>query len=55
MAAQLYAVRLAEYDIHVFEIVRDSHEDMTEPVRAKYDELIRQGVLLQKRGEYRKT
>ncbi len=50
MAAQLYAVRLAEYDIPVFEIRPGIvMTDMTEPVRAKYDELIRQGVLLQKR------
>lgn len=50
MAAQLYAVRLAEHDIPVFEIRPGIvMTDMTEPVREKYDELIRQGILLQKR------
>lgn len=50
MTAQLYAVRLADYQIPVFEvrpgIIRT---DMTEPVRSKYDTLIQQGLLLQKR------
>lgn len=50
MTAQLYAVRLAEYNIPVFEIRPGIiMTDMTEPVRSKYDTLIQQGLLLQKR------
>ncbi|HOV32001.1 MAG TPA: 3-ketoacyl-ACP reductase [Candidatus Hydrogenedens sp.] len=50
MAVQLYAVRLAEHDIPVFEIRPGIvMTDMTEPVHEKYDELIQQGILLQKR------
>lgn len=50
MTAQLYAVRLAEYNIPVFEIRPGIiMTDMTEPVRSKYDALIQQGLLLQKR------
>ena len=50
MATALWAVRLAEYGIPVFEvrpgIVRT---DMTAAVREKYDGLIGQGLLLQQR------
>ncbi|MGC8737896.1 MAG: 3-ketoacyl-ACP reductase [Candidatus Hydrogenedens sp.] len=50
MASQLYAVRLAEYNIPVFEIRPGIiMTDMTEPVRSKYDTLIERGLLLQKR------
>lgn len=50
MTSQLYAVRLAEYNIPVFEIRPGIiMTDMTEPVRSKYDALIQQGLLLQKR------
>ncbi len=50
MTAQLYAVRLAEYNIPVFEIRPGIiTTDMTEPVRSKYDALIQQGLLLQRR------
>lgn len=50
MATQLWAVRLAEYGIPVYEvrpgIVRS---DMTAPVQSKYDDLIARGLLLQAR------
>jgi 3-oxoacyl-[acyl-carrier protein] reductase len=50
MAARLWAVRLAEFDIPVYEvrpgIVRT---DMTAKVAAKYDELFAAGIALQKR------
>ncbi len=50
MAAQLWAVRLAEFDIPVYEIRPGIIEtDMTAGVRAVYDERIRQGMLLQRR------
>jgi NAD(P)-dependent dehydrogenase (short-subunit alcohol dehydrogenase family) len=50
MAAQTYAVRLAEYGIGVFEIRPGIVQtDMTAPVKEKYDRLIEQGMLLEKR------
>ncbi|HOK08768.1 MAG TPA: 3-ketoacyl-ACP reductase [Candidatus Hydrogenedens sp.] len=50
MTAQLYAVRLSEYNIPVFEIRPGIiMTDMTEPVKEKYDKLIQEGLLLQKR------
>jgi NAD(P)-dependent dehydrogenase (short-subunit alcohol dehydrogenase family) len=50
MASQLFAVRLAEYDIPVFEVrpgIIDT--DMTSGVKEKYDKLINEGLTLQKR------
>lgn len=50
MATQLFAARLGEYNIPVFEvrpgIIRT---DMTEGVREKYDKLIGEGLCVQKR------
>jgi len=50
MATRLWAVRLAEFDIPVYEvrpgIIRT---DMTAAVKAKYDKLIGEGLLLQSR------
>jgi len=50
MAAQLWAVRLAEFGIPVYEvrpgIIRT---DMTAPVQERYDRLIEQGLTLQRR------
>ncbi len=50
MVTQLFAVRLGEYDIPVFEvrpgIIRT---DMTSGVREKYDQLIGEGLCVQKR------
>ncbi|MGC8785261.1 MAG: 3-ketoacyl-ACP reductase [Armatimonadota bacterium] len=50
MAAQLWAVRLAEFDIPVYEvrpgIIRT---DMTAPVQERYDRLIAEGLTLQPR------
>ena len=41
MMTKLYAARLAEFGIHVFEIRPSIIEtDMTGPVKAKYDKLI---------------
>jgi NAD(P)-dependent dehydrogenase (short-subunit alcohol dehydrogenase family) len=50
MAAQTFAVRLAEFGINVYDI-RPSiiATDMTAPVSEKYDKLISEGLLLQKR------
>ena len=50
MATQLFAVRLGEYNIPVYEVrpgVIDT--DMTSAVRGKYDELISKGLTVQKR------
>jgi NAD(P)-dependent dehydrogenase (short-subunit alcohol dehydrogenase family) len=45
MVTQLYAARLAEHGINVYEIRPGVVEtDMTSPVKAKYDELIKQGI-----------
>lgn len=50
MAAQLWAVRLAEFEIPVYEvrpgIIRT---DMTAPVQERYDRLIAEGLTLQRR------
>lgn len=50
MTAQNYAVRLAEYGINVYEIRPGIiATDMTTGVTSKYDKLIEEGLLLQKR------
>lgn len=50
MATMLWAVRLAEYDIPVFEIRPGIiKSDMTAAVTAKYDKLIAEGLTLQPR------
>ena len=50
MAAALWATRLAEYDIPVYEIRPGIIKtDMTAAVKEKYDGLIADGLLLQKR------
>lgn len=50
MATQLFAVRLGEYDIPVFEVRPGIIEtDMTSGVKEKYDKLIAAGICVQKR------
>jgi 3-oxoacyl-[acyl-carrier protein] reductase len=50
MASQLWAVRLAEYGINVYEVRPGIIKtDMTEAVQEKYDKLIAEGLLLQPR------
>ena len=50
MAAQTYAVRLAEYGINVYEVQPGViQSDMTKGVSEKYDTLIQGDLLLQKR------
>jgi 3-oxoacyl-[acyl-carrier protein] reductase len=50
MATQLWAVRLAEFGISVYEVRPGIIEtDMTGSVKAKYDALIAGGILLEKR------
>lgn len=50
MATKLWSVRLGEYDIPVYEIRPGIIEtDMTSGVKEKYDNLINNGLLLQKR------
>ena len=50
MANKLWSVRLAEFDIPVYEIRPGIIEtDMTSGVKAKYDKLIAEGLLLQPR------
>ena len=50
MATQLWAVRLSEFDIRVYEIRPGIIQtDMTIQVREKYDKLIEEGLLLQPR------
>ena len=50
MATQLWAVRLAEYGILVYEVRPGIIQtDMTRPVQAKYDRLIAEGLTLQPR------
>jgi NAD(P)-dependent dehydrogenase (short-subunit alcohol dehydrogenase family) len=45
MVTQLYAARLAEHGINVYEIRPGIVEtDMTSAVKAKYDEMIKQGI-----------
>lgn len=49
-AAQIYADRLAEYAINVYEIRPGLiHTEMTAPVKEKYDKLIAEGLVPQKR------
>lgn len=53
MATQLFAVRLGEFDIPVYEVrpgVIDT--DMTAGAKAKYDKLIGEGLTIQKRWGY---
>ena len=50
MVTQLFAVRLGEYDIPVFEVRPGIIQtDMTSGVRDKYDKLIGEGLCVQKR------
>lgn len=50
MATQLFAVRLGEYDIPVYEVRPGViSTDMTSGVKEKYDNLIEQGLFVQKR------
>ena len=50
MATKLWAVRLAEYGIAVYEVRPGIIEsDMTQGVKSKYDTLIEGGILLEKR------
>jgi 3-oxoacyl-[acyl-carrier protein] reductase len=50
MATQLWAARLGEWDIPVYEIRPGIvHTDMTAPAKAKYDRLIGEGLLVQPR------
>ncbi len=50
MATKLFAVRLAEFNIPVYEIRPGIIlTDMTSAVKEKYDKLIAEGILLQKR------
>lgn len=50
MATRLWAARLGEYDIPVYEVRPGIvHTDMTAGVEAKYDRLIDQGLLVQRR------
>ncbi len=51
--AQIYADRLAEYAINVYEIRPGFiHTKMTAPMREKYDKLITEGLVPQKRWGY---
>ena len=53
MVTQLFAVRLGEFDIPVYEVrpgVIDT--DMTSGVKEKYDKLIEEGLTVQKRWGY---
>jgi len=53
MATQLFAIRLAEYDIPVYEVRPGIIQtDMTAAVTEKYDRLIEGGLTLQKRWGY---
>ena len=55
MATQLWAARLTEYGINVFEVRPGIiATDMTSGVKEKYDKLIESGLLLDKRWERRK-
>ena len=50
MATQLWAVRLAEFGIPVYEVRPGvTRSDMTRAVEARYDRLIEEGLLLQPR------
>ncbi|MBN2003859.1 MAG: 3-ketoacyl-ACP reductase [Anaerolineae bacterium] len=53
MATQLWAARLGEYNIPVYEIRPGIiHTPMTEVVQEKYDKLIAEGLTIQKRWGY---
>ena len=53
MMTQLFAVRLGEYDIPVFEVRPGlTLTDMTSGVKEKYDRMIEEGLTLQKRWGY---
>jgi len=53
MATRLWAVRLAEFGIHVYEIRPGMIQtDMTSTVKEKYDRLIAEGLTLQPRWGY---
>ncbi|MEO5599664.1 MAG: SDR family oxidoreductase, partial [Cyclobacteriaceae bacterium] len=53
MATQLFAVRLGEYDIPVYEVRPGViSTDMTSAVKEKYDKLINDGLCVQKRWGY---
>ena len=53
MATQLFAVRLGEYDIPVYEVRPGvTRTDMTKGVTAKYDKLIEEGLCVQARWGY---
>jgi NAD(P)-dependent dehydrogenase (short-subunit alcohol dehydrogenase family) len=50
MATQLWAARLGEWDIPVYEVRPGIvHTDMTAPAKAKCDRLIAEGLLVQSR------
>ncbi|MEO6220657.1 MAG: 3-ketoacyl-ACP reductase, partial [Ginsengibacter sp.] len=50
MATQLFAARLGEFDIPVFEVRPGViRTDMTSGVKEKYDKLIEEGLMVQKR------
>ena len=50
MMTKLFATRLGEFDIPVYEVRPGvTLTDMTGPVKAKYDQLIEQGLTIQKR------
>jgi NAD(P)-dependent dehydrogenase (short-subunit alcohol dehydrogenase family) len=53
MATQLFAVRLGEFDIPVYEVRPGIiSTDMTSGVKGKYDKLIAEGLTVQKRWGY---
>ena len=53
MATQLFAVRLGEFDIPVYEVRPGViSTDMTSGVKEKYDKLIQEGLCVQKRWGY---
>ncbi|MGC3965244.1 MAG: 3-ketoacyl-ACP reductase [Rhodocyclaceae bacterium] len=53
MTTKLFALRLAEHDIGVYEIRPGIIEtDMTKPVKARYDKLIAEGIVPMKRWGY---
>ena len=53
MVTQLFAVRLGEFDIPVYEVRPGViYTDMTAAVKEKYDKLIGEGLIVQKRWGY---
>lgn len=53
MATQLFAIRLGEFDIPVYEVRPGViSTDMTSGVKEKYDKLIQEGLCVQKRWGY---